>query len=694
MPENCAFINCPHSRRYEGLSLFKIPTVKSSDSEHTSRIKSEARDAWKTVILRTRQLTKELKERFEKNNIFLCEHHFEAEFVDTFPFTDKDGNEKVRKRLQTGAVPTLNLPVKQLDTLPGSSTPQQRRSVIRHDEQPTSSGTFQPPTFDDLKKYFKRNYQYLRDWTVNVTDDVIVVELREPGFLIPKYHLQIDESLELTVAIYGATVPNSSALFPEGKSRLCGKFKDLHNLLCDLRICCGVSVMENETSSSETFLHVTPLIASKQQSSPVNYSQTRRSNKCEILVDQGIEKCKPCCKVDDKKAQPKPALPAKSKAPLTACSSAKLQATVREERVKLKESELKCMQLEDRLNRMEKEINSHGVTLDDDVSNSFLAILDQTNLQASPHMKLVFQQQQKAMRTNKHGQRWHPHFIEFCLSIHAKSSSVYNELRKSEKNPDGILYLPHERTLRDYRNHFKPGVGFVLENIELLKSMTKEYKGSARYVVLVFDEMKIKGRLVFDKHSGKLIGFTSLGDPDLDFSTFDELEVATHVLAFMVRGVQTTLKFMLVYFLTQTVVSYQLAPIFWRAVAILELNCQLYVVAATSDGMSANRKFFRLHKHISGKDAEEKLPVCYKTVNLFAPQRTIWFFADVPHLMKTTRGMIHFKWSITCISNIDIANLQMYLVHPFFTHCIISKVIVKVYGVQTFAFCCLLFDHR
>ena len=151
---------------------------------------------------------------------------------------------------------------------------------------------FNPPTFDDLKKYFKRNYQYLRDWTVNVTDDVIVVELREPGFLVPKYYLHIDESLELTVAIYGATVPNSSALFPEGKSRLCSKFKDLHSLLCDLRICCGVSVMENETSTSETFLHVTPLISSKQMSSPVNYSQTRRSNKCEILVDQGTEKCK------------------------------------------------------------------------------------------------------------------------------------------------------------------------------------------------------------------------------------------------------------------------------------------------------------------------------------------------------------------------------------------------------------------
>ena len=81
-----------------------------------------------------------------------------------------------------------------------------------------------------------------------------------------------------------------------------------------------------------------------------------------------------------------------------------------------------------------------------------------------------------------------------------------------------------------------------------------------------------------------------LGDPDLDFSTFDELEVATHVLALMVRGVQTTVKFMLVYFLTQTVVSYQY---FWRAVVILKLNCHLQIVA-----MSANRKFFTLHKMV------------------------------------------------------------------------------------------------
>ena len=31
--------------------------------------------------------------------------------------------------------------------------------------------------------------------------------------------------------------------------------------------------------------------------------------------------------------------------------------------------------------------------------------------------------------------------------------------------------------------------------------------------------MKIKSNLVFDKHSGELIGFVDLGDPDTNFAT-------------------------------------------------------------------------------------------------------------------------------------------------------------------------------
>jgi hypothetical protein len=132
------------------------------------------------------------------------------------------------------------------------------------------------------------------------------------------------------------------------------------------------------------------------------------------------------------------------------------------------------------------------------------------------------------------------------------------------------------------------------ENIKSLISRTKGFLDKDRWIVVLFDEMKIKCNLVFDKHSGRLIGFVDLGDPDINYSTFDKIEPATHVLAFYVRGIITKLQFMLGYFFTRDVVSYQLMPLFWRGVAILQLKANLNVIAAVSDGASPNCKFYQL----------------------------------------------------------------------------------------------------
>ena len=55
------------------------------------------------------------------------------------------------------------------------------------------------------------------------------------------------------------------------------------------------------------------------------------------------------------------------------------------------------------------------------------------------------------------------------------------------------------------------------------------------------------------------------------------------------------MKFSLGYFATNAVTSYRLFPLFWRAVAILEVNCRLKVIAATGDDASPNRRFIRMH---------------------------------------------------------------------------------------------------
>ena len=158
----------------------------------------------------------------------------------------------------------------------------------------------------------------------------------------------------------------------------------------------------------------------------------------------------------------------------------------------------------------------------------------------------------------------------------------------------------------------------------------------------MWDEMKIKEGLVFNKHSCQLIGFVDCGDIN---HIFDELEhkslssnkqqmnkqkMATHMLVFMVRGIFSYLSFPYAQFPTNGVSSGELCSLVWEAVYNLEIS-GFKVVAFTCDGASCNRKFFRMHGFESGS---------YKTKNPYSddPSRKVYFFSDVPHLIKTVRN--------------------------------------------------------
>ena len=258
----------------------------------------------------------------------------------------------------------------------------------------------------------------------------------------------------------------------------------------------------------------------------------------------------------------------------------------------------------------------------------------------TPFMDLFWQQQKKLLTRSSTGVRYHPMVIRYCLSLATKSSACYEELRKSK-----ILVLPSQRTLKDYRNCIRPKARFQ-EVIEELKDLTNSYFDVQRYIVLLFDEMKIMSNLVFDKVTGELIGYLDLGDPDINFGTLEKADtIASHDLVFFVRGICTQLKFSLAYFATNGVTSHQLMPLFWEAIDVLELTCNLWVIASTSDGASPNRRLYRMHKPLDN-NAEDDL--CYRTINLYAPQRYIYFFSDAPHLVKTTRNCLYSSGHGSC----------------------------------------------
>ena len=200
----------------------------------------------------------------------------------------------------------------------------------------------------------------------------------------------------------------------------------------------------------------------------------------------------------------------------------------------------------------------------------------------------------------------------------------------------GFLRFPSEHTLRDYTNYFTNQPGFQPDlNEQLAKEAdVKSLAENKKYVALLDDKMKIKEDLVYNKTTGKIIGFTSLGNIsdillEMEVKCQDNHvqhpPVAKYILVLMVRGIFVKLNFPYAHFATCGITGDVLFPIIWEAICQLEI-IGLKVICITGDGASHNRKFFRMHN----------TGLVYKTPNLSSKEkRFVYFISDPPHLVKT-----------------------------------------------------------
>ena len=98
-----------------------------------------------------------------------------------------------------------------------------------------------------------------------------------------------------------------------------------------------------------------------------------------------------------------------------------------------------------------------------------------------------------SLAKSKQGILWHPAIIRWCLYLHHRSSGAYSTLTKS-----GVIALPSERTLRDYRHFASSTPGFSrdvdLQLLDLVK--VQEPADLAKHVSVIIDEMYIKEGLV------------------------------------------------------------------------------------------------------------------------------------------------------------------------------------------------------
>ena len=324
-----------------------------------------------------------------------------------------------------------------------------------------------------------------------------------------------------------------------------------------------------------------------QSDIPLCQKEYLRSPSCATLIKLGEEKCTDCSKFELKvrsqfnlkrKINQTQAAP---KAPITFTSPERIALTLKSERNEIKKLKMENNRLTEILNSSIKTRSVHIQSeLNDDLVDIFQGIPEEN---VPPFMRLFWTEQQKYIRTqNKSQIRYHPLIVKYCLSIAAKSSSAYDQLMNS-KDGSGVLVLPSQRTLRNYRNYIKPQQGFNPQVIADLTKKTVNFTDPERYVTILVDEMKVQEDLVWDKNTGKLIGFIDLGDANINESTItDSHKLASHVMVFIVKSVKNPMSFSFANFATSGASSAQIYLTFWKAVSILEIQCNLKVVATVA----------------------------------------------------------------------------------------------------------------
>ena len=222
-------------------------------------------------------------------------------------------------------------------------------------------------------------------------------------------------------------------------------------------------------------------------------------------------------------------------------------------------------------------IEEKGVYLDSETSADLSEIMKEKEdsvLASLPQESFnhIFWEQQKKAASIKDpkGMRWHPAIIKWCIYLRHQSNKAYETLR-------GCIRLPSQRTLRDYTHCTKAAAGFCKQQLLQALESSKEHE---RMIILLLDEMYIREDLVYNKHSGQLVGYINMGDINNHLLLFekqvtegDVLQMPTlakTMMVFMIKSLLSGFRFPYLLLPCASVSGDLLFKPFWDSVFRLE----------------------------------------------------------------------------------------------------------------------------
>ena len=146
--------------------------------------------------------------------------------------------------------------------------------------------------------------------------------------------------------------------------------------------------------------------------------------------------------------------------------------------------------LKSEIQNLQYKISKSYMKGDDGLSADLIKIMSSVDKSELPPFMEFFREKQKCLNVSWKTTHYHPMIIRYCSALQAKSAAAYNEI-PYEKTGTGFVVLPSQRRLRDYKNYIHPKQRFNHEIIKELKNKNKVFSDTERFMVVLFNEMKL-----------------------------------------------------------------------------------------------------------------------------------------------------------------------------------------------------------
>eukprot|EP00795_Rhopilema_esculentum_P000992 gene992-10767_t len=186
------------------------------------------REKWIAIIERNREQDPSFKEQKARNSLHICELHFAPEDIE---------HSVDRKKVRFGSLPSQNLPKKSFekDAEPSFLQIEKREKQ----EVPLSKPKRACKSFDLFSESVAK--LKLNGWDRKLNDSSYIFERKEKGFIASKIKVNVDESLDFAVTIFGLSFPDDHYIYKKYKRNVrIHSIASLLQELLKLTVCEGV----------------------------------------------------------------------------------------------------------------------------------------------------------------------------------------------------------------------------------------------------------------------------------------------------------------------------------------------------------------------------------------------------------------------------------------------------------------------